>query len=64
MDKVRRVSKSVYGVALTTKSGTVAQQKRAGGNCYNVSVVSKEWVTALKGVRVATKFLKEGKFEQ
>jgi hypothetical protein len=58
VEKVRGTVDGITGIAMTTKSGTIAQQKQAGGNCYVVSVAAKEWANAMKGVRVATEFLK------
>ena len=55
---VRGTVQGISGVALTTKSGTQAQQKRVGGNCFVVSIAADQWANAMKGVRCATAFLK------
>ena len=59
VDKVRGTVQGISGVALTTKSGTVAQQKRVGGNCFVVSIAADHFANAMKGVRCATEFLKD-----
>jgi hypothetical protein len=55
---VRGTVQGISGVALTTKSGTQAQQKKVGGNCFVVSIAADQWANAMKGVRCATAFLK------
>merc|ERR1711959_432886 len=54
-----RYGQGISGVALTTKSGTEAQQRRLGGNCFVISIAANQWSNAMKGVRCAAEFLKK-----
>ena len=59
VEKVRGTVQGISGVALTTKSGTEAQQRRLGGNCFVISIAANQWSNAMKGVRCAAEFLKK-----
>jgi len=50
---------SVVNLGLSAKSGDTETLKKVGGNCYVISVSSRKWEEAMRGVKLAVQFIKE-----
>ena len=50
---------SVVNLGLSAKSGDEETLKKVGGNCYVISVSSRKWEEAMRGVKLAAEFIKD-----
>lgn len=50
---------SVVNLGLSAKSGDEETLKKVGGNCYVISVSSRKWEDAMRGVKLAVEFIKD-----
>ena len=50
---------SVVNLGLSAKSGDEETLKKVGGNCYVISVSSRKWEEAMRGVKLAVEFIKD-----
>ena len=49
----------MVNLGLSAKSGDEETLKKVGGNCYVISVSSRKWEDAMRGVKLAVEFIKD-----